>query len=80
MELSAYIIWNIFITLIIAPIFHQIRVNASEIKRLSILLNRTREELAKEYVTKSELRDDMNQIMDRIEKIDQKLDKLFEVK
>ena len=80
MELSAYIIWNIFITLVLAPIFHQIRQNSAEIKRLSILLNRTREELAKEYVTKSELKDDMNLIMDRIEKISEKLDKLFEVR
>ena len=80
MEVSAYIIWNVFITLVLAPIFHQIRQNSSEIKRLSILLNRTREELAKEYVTKSELKDDMNLIMDRIEKISEKLDKLFEVR
>jgi len=80
MEVSAYIIWNVFITLVLAPIFHQIRQNSAEIKRLSILLNRTREELAKEYVTKSELKDDMNLIMDRIEKISEKLDKLFEVR
>ncbi len=80
MEISAYIIWNVFITLVLAPIFHQIRQNSAEIKRLSILLNRTREELAKEYVTKSELKDDMNLIMDRIEKISEKLDKLFEVR
>ncbi len=80
MEVSAYIIWNVFITLVLAPIFHQIRQNSAEIKRLSILLNRTREELAKEYVTKSELKDDMNLIMDRIDKIGEKLDKLFEVR
>ena len=36
--------------------------------------------MAKEYVTKFELRDGMKDIMDRIEKIDEKLDKLFEVK
>ena len=46
----------------------------------SILLNKTREEVAKEYVTKQELKDDMSTLMERIQKIDEKLDKLFEVK
>ena len=80
MEVSAYVIWNVFITLVIAPIFYQIRQNTSEIRRQDILLNKTREEIAKEYVTKTELRDDMSILMDRIDKIGEKLDKLFEVK
>ena len=78
--LSPYIIWNALITLVLAPIWFQIRQNATELKRQDILLNKTREEIAKEYVTKFELRDDMQNIMDRIEKIDEKLEKLFEVK
>ena len=78
--LSPYIIWNALITLVLAPIWVQIRQNATELKRQDILLNKTREEIAKEYVTKFELRDDMEDSMDRIEKIDEKLDKLFEVK
>ena len=36
--------------------------------------------MAKEYVTKQELKDDMSTLMERIQKIDEKLDKLFEVK
>jgi phage host-nuclease inhibitor protein Gam len=51
-----------------------------ELKRLEILVNKTREEIAKEYVTKLELKDDMSILMDRIDKIGEKLDKLFEVK
>ena len=80
MEVSPYIIWNVLITLVLAPIWFQIRQNAAELKRQDILLNKTREEIAKEYVTKNELKDDMNAIMDRIDKIGEKLDKLFEVK
>ena len=80
MEVSAYIIWNVLITLIIAPIFYAIRQNTTELRRQDILLNKTREEIAKEYVTKTELRDDMGILMDRIDKIGEKLDKLFEVK
>ena len=80
MELSAYIIWNIFITLVLAPIWFQIRQNSGELRRHDILLNKTREEIAKDYVTKNELKDDMTVLMDRIDKIGEKLDKLFEVK
>ena len=80
MEVSAYIIWNVLITLIIAPVFYSIRQNTAELRRQDILLNKTREEIAKDYVTKTELRDDMGLLMDRIEKIGEKLDKLFEVK
>jgi hypothetical protein len=80
MELSAYIIWNIFITLVLAPIWFQIRQNTSELRRQDILLNKTREEVAKDYVTKDELRNDMSVLMERMDKISEKLDKLFEVK
>jgi hypothetical protein len=68
------------ITLVFVPILNSIRVNTQELKRLEILVNKTREEIAKEYVTKNELRNDMGILMDRIDKIGEKLDKLFEVK
>jgi hypothetical protein len=80
MELTPYLFWNIFITLVLAPVLYSIRQNTEESKRLDILLNKTREEIAKDYVTKNELKDDMAVLMDRIDKIGEKLDKLFEVK
>jgi len=78
--ISPYIVWNVLITLVLAPIWFQIRVNSAELKRQDILINKTREEIAKEYVTKDELRNDMSTLMDRMDKISEKLDKLFEVK
>tara|TARA_B100001094_G_C17837405_1_gene626210 strand:- start:468 stop:710 length:243 start_codon:yes stop_codon:yes gene_type:complete len=80
MEISTYIIWNVFITLVLGPILYNIKQNTAEAKRLDILLNKTREEIARDYVTKQELKDDMSRLMDRLEKLDEKLDKLFEVK
>ena len=50
MELTPYLFWNIFITLVLAPILYSIRQNASEAKRIDILLNKTREEMARQYV------------------------------
>jgi len=78
--LTPYIIWNAFITLILAPIMYSIRQNTSELKRQDILLNKTREEIAKHYVTKNELLNNMDAVMDRLEKLDEKIDKLFELK
>lgn len=46
---------------------------ADEQKRLEILLNRTRED----YATKVELRDDMRNVMDALNRLDAKLDKLM---
>jgi len=80
MELSSYLVWNAFITLVLAPVLFSIRQNATEAKRLDILLNKTREEIARVYVTKQELKDDMTRLMDRLQKLDEKLDKLFDVK
>ena len=80
MELTPYLFWNIFITLVLAPVLYSIRQNSDETKRLDILLNKTREELAREYVTKQELKNDFDVLISRIDKLGEKLDKLFEVK
>tara|TARA_R110000744_G_scaffold335454_1_gene440782 strand:- start:788 stop:1027 length:240 start_codon:yes stop_codon:yes gene_type:complete len=78
MEISTYLIWNMFITLVLAPIFFSIRANTGENKRLDILLNKTREELAGKYVTKTELANDIGRILSSIGKLEKKIDKLFD--
>lgn len=52
----------------------------SEAQRLQVLVNRTREEMAKEYVTKAEVHADINRVLDRLERLDEKLDRLMEKK
>jgi regulator of replication initiation timing len=80
MDLSPYIMWNILLTLIVAPLLYTIRSTISENKRLDILLNKTREEMAKDYVTKTELEGDMERVFALLDKIEEKLDRLFEAK
>ena len=80
MDLSPYIVWNILLTLVVAPLLYTIRGNASETKRVDILLNKTREEMAKDYVTKTELEGDMERVFAILDKIEEKLDRLFEAK
>lgn len=53
---------------------------SDELKRVQILLNRTREEVAKEYVTKTEVHADINRVLDRLDRLDEKLDRLMESK
>jgi signal transduction histidine kinase len=48
-----------------------------EMQRLQVLLNRTREEVAKEYVTKVEVHADINRVLVRLEQLDAKLDRLI---
>jgi archaellum component FlaC len=79
MELTPYLFWNIFITLVLAPLMYGIRQNATELKRQDILLNKTREEIAKQYVTKPEVRTEMDLILERFEKLEEKIDKIFDM-
>ena len=80
MDLSPYIMWNILLTLIVAPLLYTIRGTTSESRRLDILLNKTREEIARDYVTKTELEGDMERVFALLDKIEEKLDRLFEAK
>ena len=80
MELSPYIVWNILLTLVVAPLLYTIRSNAVENKRIDILLNKTREEMAKDYVTKAELEGDMERVFTILDKIEEKLDRLVEAR
>jgi predicted DNA-binding protein YlxM (UPF0122 family) len=70
--------WNILLSLLVGIIGWFLRDKANELQRVQILLNRTREEIAKEYVTKAEVHTDINRVMNRLEVLDAKLDRLME--
>jgi len=72
--------WNTLLTIIIAPIVYSIRQNFIELKRIDVLLNKTREEVARSYVTKDEMESNMDRLIRMLNKLETKLDKLFEVK
>ena len=73
-------IWNAFLTVLTAFVGWVLREKSSEIQRLQVLLNRTREEIAKEYVTKAEVHADINRVLDRLDRLDVKLDRLMETR
>ena len=75
---TGHIIWNLILTLIVGPFLWVLKNLIDEQKRQDILINKTREEMARDYESKTEMREDMNRIITSIEKIDEKLDRISE--
>ena len=75
---TGHIILNLILTLIVGPFLWILKNLIDEQKRQDILINKTREEMARDYVSKTEMREDMNRIITSIEKIDEKLDRISE--
>ena len=71
-------VWNLILSVATGAIGFIIKNLFDEVKRLQILINKTREELPKEYVTRAHLDADINRIFDRLDRLEGKLDKLME--
>ena len=71
MEMTSLI--DVLIGLVVAGLAWFLSEQNKESKRISILLNKTREE----YATRMELRDDMNKVMDALHRVEDKLDKVL---
>jgi len=67
-------LWNVALSFISALILMWVKSTVDEVKRIQILLNRTREEIAKEYVTKEDVHSDINRVIQRLDRLDEKLD------
>jgi len=57
-----------------------IKETDEELLRQNILLNKTREEMARDYITKTEVRSDMAQIINRFDRLEEKLDRFIEAR
>lgn len=68
------LIWNALLSFASALIVFWVKQTSEEQKRIQILLNRTREEIAKEYVTKADVHTDINRVLDRLDRLEAKLD------
>jgi hypothetical protein len=71
-------LWNIGLTGALALVGWFAHTLWSEVQRLNILLNRTREEVARDYVTKQEVHADINRVVTSIKALDEKLDRLID--
>tara|TARA_R100000406_G_scaffold61861_2_gene43116 strand:+ start:52 stop:282 length:231 start_codon:yes stop_codon:yes gene_type:complete len=66
-------IWNILLTVIVAPIAWYIKAQSDELKRVQILLNKTREQ----YVHKNDHKDDIEKVVEHLLRLETKLDSLI---
>lgn len=69
-------LWNVVLSAIVGVMAFLIKGKFDELQRISILLNRTREEVARDHMTRQEFRADMQQLLDRFDRIERKLDTL----
>ena len=72
------LLWNAILSFLVALLGWVLKEKSSELQRVTILLNRTREEIAKEYVTKAEVHADINRVLDRLDRLEEKIDRLME--
>ena len=73
MELDISTLWSGIITLVLMPFAWAFNKMFAEVKRLQILLNKTREE----YASKEDLRHTSNRIVETLNRLEDKLDKVL---
>jgi hypothetical protein len=69
-------LWNAALSAVVVVMGFLLKSKFDELDRLGILLNRTREEVARDHLTRAEFRADMAQLLDRFDRIERKLDNL----
>jgi hypothetical protein len=73
-------IWNVILTAIVALLGFVVKEKFAELNRLGILLNKTREEVARDHITRAEVHRDMEKIMERFDagigRLETKIDEL----
>ena len=69
-------LWNVALSVVVGVMGFIVKSKFDELARLGILLNRTREEVARDHITRTEFRADMAQLIDRFDRLERKLDSL----
>ena len=67
-------VWNVFLSFASAALLFWVKVSHDEVKRLGILLSKTREENAEKYVTKTDVHNDINRVLARLDRLEGKID------
>lgn len=73
-------LWNAILSFIVAAMGLMLKGKMDELNRISILLNRTREEVAREHITRKEVDDKVDRIVERFDdgfkRLEAKIDEL----
>ncbi len=70
-------LWNLMLTVVVGIIGYILKDKFDELQRLSILLNKTREEVARDNVTQAELDRIVTHLDVRFSKLEGKIDELI---
>ena len=70
-------LWNVLLTTFVALLGWNLKSKADEIDRLQILLNKTREEIARDNVTQAEIDKIVSHIDQRFDKLNDKIDMMI---
>ena len=78
------LVWNFILTILVGVMAYVANEKFKELGRLSILINRTREEIARDHITRKEVKEDMEGLFkrldERLDKMDAKLDAVIREK
>jgi hypothetical protein len=74
--MDATLLWNTILTVLIGAVGYFMSTKFRELDRISILLNRTREEVARDHLTRAEFRQDMKELLERFDRLEVKIDNL----
>lgn len=73
-------LWNVALSFVVGIMVFLLKGKFDELQRISILLNRTREEVAREHITRAEVRADLEKIRehfdDGFKRLEDKIDAL----
>lgn len=67
-------LWNVALSAIVAVMAFLIKGKFDEIGRLGVLLNKTREEIARDHVTRAEVNHTLDKLAERIDQSIQRLE------
>ena len=70
-------VWNVILSFASALLLFWVKVSHDEVKRLGILLSKTREEHSDKFVTKQDMHNDINRVLTRLDRLEGKLDEFM---
>ena len=76
MSASVEFLWNAILTPVVAPAAWFLLHLHGKQDKLTAVVSDTREEIAKNYVTKVDLHNDLNRILQRYDRLEEKIDRI----
>ena len=67
-------VWNVILSFASTLLLFWVKVSHDEVKRLAILLSKTREEHSDKFVTKQDMHNDINRVITRLDRLEGKID------